>query len=324
MTLPRIGIAFAIILGCRSDPAGVEPLEIADPSALWFSGDFEQVTPPIRFPSPQAHREQVEVWLALDSAAIVSSIELDDGSATLRFGPGTRADRIEWNGDGEHRRIVDVRGTWIDGHGACSHHVLRPAHQAPGAALVGMQWPCDDAPAASVAAERMRARLTSLPPFSELAPDRRSAALDGFARQLDCDGCHRESRPDARRIDEYGAVWRGTDANGFFAPASSLRDAVPLEGYGAFDLNVDDPAITADCRGAASRKTERGPGAVRWTCADGGVPIGRIDWARAQSSDPSRVAAICRWRAWLRERLDAPAKAAFAAAFEPCEKFAGG
>lgn len=320
--MTRVGLVLALLCACHRDPRGVEAFDVADPRALWLTGDFEQVMSPIRFPSPEAHREQVEVWLSLDASASITSLVHDDGTATLRFGPGTRADRLEWNGDGEQRRIVDVRGTWIDELGACSHHVLRPIDHTPNASLVGMRWPCDDASAAIVAGERMRARLEVLPPFSAMTAERRITALDGFARQLDCDGCHREDRPDAQTIDEHGAVWRGTDVNGFFAPAASLRDRLPLEGYGAFDLNVDDPAITVACATGHAERVERNHGAVRWTCADRSVPIGRFDWGRAVEDDPARVESLCRWRRWLEQRLDPAAKPAFAAALAPCEKIA--
>jgi hypothetical protein len=309
------GIALAAWLAaCRSDD-GASPFDIADPHALWLAGEFVQVVSPIRFPSPEADAEQVEVWLAIDAGASVGAAARGDGSPSLRFGAGTRADRLEWNGSGDDRRIVDVRGTWIDARGGCSHHVLRPVDETPGAPLVGMQWPCDDAAAATAGATRMRDRVAALPPFAAMPQTRRKAALDGFTRQLDCDGCHREERADASRVDEYGAVWRGTDATGFFAPAASLRDALPLEGYGAFDPNVDDPAIDVTCPSGEAGRVTKPSGAARWTCDDAGVPIGHFDWADA---DPSRRAAICDWRLWLRDRLDDSARAAFADAFAPC------
>jgi hypothetical protein len=263
------------------------------------------------------------VWIAIDPDAQVVTTVREDGEASLRFGAGTRADRIEWNGDGAERRIVDVRGTWFDEHGACTHHVLRPVTEQPGSALVGMQWPCDDAVAAAAGSAGMRDRLGTLPPFSRMSDARREAALDGVARQLDCDGCHREDRNDAQRVDEHGAVWRGTDASGFFAPLVSLRDASPLEGYGTFDLNVDDPAIVVDCGTSIATKVQRQSGARRSRCDDGRVPIGRIDWTVATANDPARVRAICAWRRWIVTRLDAAGQAAFAEALAPCTNFSG-
>lgn len=316
-------IAFAMAGGCRGDASGATALTIDDPTTQWFSGEYVQVVGPIRPPSPDVHREQVEVWLAIDPGAQVVTTVREDGNASLRFGAGTRADRIEWNGDGAERRIVDVRGTWFDEHGACTHHVLRPVTEQPGAALVGVQWPCDDAAAAAAGSAQMRDRLATLPPFSRMTDARRDAALDGVARQLDCDGCHREDRDDAQRVDEHGAVWRGTDASGFFAPLTSLRDASPLEGYGAFDLNVDDPAIVVDCGTRATTTTALRSGARRPRCEDGRVPVGRIDWTVAKATDPARVAEICTWRRWIVARLDAAGRAAFADALAPCTNFSG-
>jgi hypothetical protein len=318
-----LSFALAMLAACRGDTGRATPLSIDDPGAFWFSGEFVRVVGPIRPPSPDAEREQVEVWIAIDPEAQVGTVIRDDGSASLRFGSGTRADRIEWSGDGSERRIVDVRGTWFDEHGACSHHVLRPATEHPGSALVGMQWPCDDGAAAADGGEQMRARLATLPPYSRMTDARREAALDGIARQLDCDGCHREDRDDAVRIDEHGAVWRGTDASGFFAPRASLRDAVPLEGYGAFDLNVADPAIVVDCGVSSATKVEAPSGAARWRCGDGRVPLGRFDWHVAQATDPARAAEICAWRSWMVAHLDTAGQAAFAGAIAPCKKFSG-
>lgn len=315
-------LALAATAGCRGDTHGATPMQVDDPDALWFSGEYVQVVGPIRPPSPDADREQVEVWIAVDPDVPVGTTLRADGSPSLRFGAGTRADRIEWHGSGPQRRIVDVRGTWFDERGACSHHVLRPITEQPGSALVGMQWPCDDAAAAAAGAVQMRDHLATLPPYSRMVDARREAALDGVARQLDCDGCHREDREDARRIDEYGAVWRGTDASGFFAPLTSLRDESPLERYGAFDLNVDDAAIAVDCGASASTKSEGPSGARRIRCEDGRVPVGRIDWRVAEATDPARVAAICAWRRWIVARLDDPGRERFAAALAPCTKFA--
>lgn len=311
-------LALALASACHSDSVGVESLEITDPFAWWLSGAYVQVVPPVRFPSPEADREQVEVWLAAPPGAVVTTVAGGDGVARLRFPPGTRADRIEWLGSGDTRRIVDVRGTWLDDEGACTHHVLRPLDEQPNATLVGIQWPCDQPRANVVASERMRERLVDLPPFNRMDPERTHAALDRFAQQIDCDGCHVESRAQARWVDELGPVWRGTDASGFFAPQSALQDAIPLEGYGAFDLNVDDPAVTVDCGDRLPQPIEVRHGVLRWRCADGRVPQGRIDWAELRRNDAARALAICQWRAWLWARLDSPGRAAFAASMAPC------
>lgn len=303
--------------GC-GDRHGVATLDIASADATWFDGGSVLLEPPIRVPSSDAELQQVEVWMGLPAGRTVGTAIGDDGRARLHFGAGTRADRIEWTGRGDARRIVDVRGTWIDDTGRCMHHVLRPVEEVPGAALTGVQWPCDDAEAERVATLRMQARIAALPPFRAMTDEQRARGLARFGEQNECDACHREGRRDATRVDELGVVWRGTDANGFFVPESILRDAIPFEGYGAFDRNVGDPAITVDCGGLAPTTIEPRHGVQRWRCPDDRVPIGRFDWSIAKAQDPARAEEICRGRRWLWEHLDDAARALYPDAIAPC------
>ncbi len=307
-------VATILVLGCGRAPQGVADFVLADPNAWWFSGDFVQMVPPVHMPSPESEQEQVEVWLHSGDLGVVQG---DDGVARLKFGGVTAADRIEWNGQGAARRIVDVRGTHIDHHGQCTHHVLRPQDENPGAALTGMQWPCDDATAQAWVDAQMRERLAALPPFSRMTPQRRTKALDGFVQRNDCDGCHRESRVDSTRVGALGPVERGTDASGFFAPQSVLRDEQPLEAYGAVDPNVDDPSITVRCADGPATKAEVRHGLWRWRCPDEQVPLARVDWEILRQANPERLAAICASRRYLIERLGARASA-FPGALEPC------
>lgn len=307
--------AVLLLAGCVRAPEGVVELVIEDPAARWFSGDYVQMVAPVHVPSPEAGRDQVEVWLH------AGAIELEagaDGVERLRFRGVTAADRIEWNGEGDARRIVDVRGTSFDAHDRCTHHVLRPQDEGPRAPLVGMQWPCDDPAAQAWVDARMRERLAELPPFVRMHDDRRARALDAFVQRNDCDGCHREARPDATVVGALGPVDRGTDASGFFAPASVLRDEQPIEAYGAFDRNVDDPAIGVRCAAGPAERHEPRPGVVRWRCPDGQVPIGRVDWSVAAQHDPERRDRICAARRYLVDALDPAQRSNFAAALEPC------
>lgn len=304
-------------VGC-GDRHGVAAFDIASADDTWFDGASVRLEPAIRMPSASAELQQVEVWMRLAAGSTVGIATGDDGRARLHFGAGTRADRIEWTGSDDARRIVDVRGTWIDDAGRCTHHVLRPVEERVGAPLAGEQWPCDDAQAERVATARMQSRIAELPPLRAMADEQVSRALARFAEQNQCDGCHREGRGDATRVDELGVVWRGTDANGFFVPASILRDALPLEGYGAFDRNVEDPAITVDCGDVEAVAIEPRHGVKRWRCADDRVPIGRFDWSIARARDPARAQEICHSRRRLWDHLDEAARALYPDALAPC------
>jgi hypothetical protein len=139
-----------------------------------------------------------------------------------------------------------------------------------------------------------------------------------FAHKNDCAGCHVPARPDATMVREYGLVHRGTDASGFFVPQTILADSIPIEDYGAFDANVEDPAVVVKCPGGPVERTQHNRGA-RLRCADGSVPRGRLDWTRARADDRDRVDRLCAARAFLVSRLEPGARAAFASAMVPCE-----
>ncbi|MBX7082232.1 MAG: hypothetical protein K1X88_23690 [Nannocystaceae bacterium] len=308
----------AVLAACGGPADGVETLRIDGGRTAWSSQGFWRLEPPVHMPSPQPGVDQVEVWLALGELPVGVTVG-DDGLARLQWPTGTRADRLEFDGEGAARRIVDVRGTSL-GDDGCWHHVLRPQTEAPGAALVGVRWRCDDPEAARVATAQMLAQLATLPPFSTMPSARRERALAAFEQRNDCDGCHAEARPDAARLGAWGPVARGTDASGFFAPQSLLRDEQPLEAYGAHDANVDDPAIAVDCAGVPAQPRDVTHGARRYQCDDGVVPHARVDWAALWRDDPVRARSICDGRARLVAAMDDSARAHFAGSLEPCTR----
>ena len=304
-----------LLLGaCGRAPDGIVELAVDDPHARWFHGEFVQMVPPVHMPSPRAHRDEVEVWLHTDA---IDLVEGGTDTARLRFVGATVADRIEWTGEGDARRIVDVRGTELGADGSCAHHVLRPVDETPEAALFGLAWPCDEPTAQAWVDDHMRERLAAMPPFVRMPDERRAQALDGFVQRNDCDGCHIEGRADADRIGAYGAVSRGTDASGFFAPQSVLRDEMPLEAYGAFDRNTTDPSISVRCAVGEPTLEEARPGVHRWRCADRQVPRARVDWAVLARTDRARLDQICEARRHLVDALG-DAAGAFERALDPC------
>ncbi|MFO0635342.1 MAG: hypothetical protein U0168_21040 [Nannocystaceae bacterium] len=308
--------AALLAAACGGAPEGVEALRIEGGLSAWTSAGFQRLEPPVHMPSPEPGRDAVEVWLALGEAPVGLRTGAD-GVARLLWPPGTRADRLEWNGEGAERRIVDVRGTSL-GDDGCWHHVLRPQTEAPDAALVGMRWRCDEPEAARAATAAMLEQLEALPPFSAMPEPRRRRALAAFEQRNDCDGCHAEARPDADAVGRWGPVARGTDASGFFAPHSVLRDEQPLEAYGAHDANVDDAAIAVTCDGVPARPVEVSHAARRYRCDGAIVPQARVDWPVLWRDDPVRARAICDARARLLVAMDAPTRARYADALRPC------
>lgn len=313
------GLLALALIACSPGDARVQPLTVEDPAAQWFAGDDVRLVPPVHLPSSDRAQAQVEIWMRAADGGI-GLRRGDDGVDRLAFGPGTRGDRLEFAGHGEARRIVDVRGTEIDEAGSCWFHVLRPADEAPGGPLVGVRWPCDDPEADAAATAAMRERLPSLPELARAGPQARARAIAGFVARNDCGGCHLRARPEATHAGQYGAVHRGTDASGFFTPQSLLVDSAPIEAYGAFDPNLDDPAIVVTCPADDLERHGRAGGGTRMRCADGRVPIARLDWASLRDRDPSRARAICDGRRWLLDHMDDAAHARHAAVIEPCRE----
>ncbi len=277
-----------------------------------------RLEPPIHLPSSAPDASQVEIWLRLPEHGEISTRTGEDGVARLDFPPGTIADRVEYAGLGDDRRVVDVRGATVDDAGRCRWHVLRPTSAVTDAALFGVQWPCDDDDAQSSATSMMLDALATRGFSADVPPTARARELASFAAKNDCGGCHRRARPDATVEGEHGIVHRGTDANGFFVPQTVLSDAVPLERYGRFDPNAADPAVTAHCDGGRPAARVDRNGSMRWSCSDGRVPVGRYDWGIARRRDPFRVARLCSSRAALIEHADPETRARFADAIRVC------
>jgi hypothetical protein len=305
----------ACVAGCAPDRAGVVEIAIDDPASHWRDDGFVKMEPPIHLPSSALGRAQVEIWLRLPASGDITTVLGDDDVARLAFPAGTIVDRVEYAGEGEARRVVDVRGATIDDDERCRWHVLRPRRDSPGSALTGVQWACDDRPAQDAATATMLDVLREHVLPADMAAGRRDRELAGFAAKNDCGGCHVRARPDARTVGEHGTVHRGTDASGFFVPQTVLAEAAPLELYGAFDPNAADPGIEIDCGGAPPEPATTDP---RPKCADDRVPIARLDWPRAREHEPARIERVCAARAALVGRLDAPSRAHFAAALRAC------
>lgn len=244
-----------LAVGCESERGvdGVHPLDLNDPVGFQVRAGAFEVVPPVHFPQPAIGA--VSVWLSLPNDARVDRVTRDDGASVLGWPPGTTADRIETRGSGADLRVVDVRGTRIDADGRRWHHVFRPVDNDPARALVGVEWPADDPELHAIAVDTFVQRLRD---------GGVQSGLDAVRSKLDCDGCHRPMRPDNQTPMEHGLVARGTDAAGWFTPSTVLADDVPLERYGARDLNAADPYVTVVCPACAvPRATLAFEGALR-------------------------------------------------------------
>ncbi len=269
----------AIVLGSACAPApGARERSMVNP--LQRDAGAIEIVPAVHFPQPADG--SVRVWLSLPEGSTLGVEEGADGRLGFTYPPGTVADRVEILGQGDEQRVVDIRGTSIDDDGRAWHHVYRPTRRNPRAPLVGAEWLADD-PA-------LQARGSALL-LSQLREGGVTGDLGGIAAKLDCDGCHREGRPDNARVGEYGLVARGTDGAGFFTPSTLLARDVPLERYGAVDPNRGDRFVVARC-------ADGSPQAARGGCADGSVPRASLTLEAALAAGDAHALAHCAtWRA---------------------------
>lgn len=308
--------------GCRGDrpPPGVTALRIDSPLDHHVREGFVQLVPPVHLPSSSPDRDQVEIWVKLPEGASIA-LSLDEaGRPSLEFPPGTLADRVEWFGTGDERRIVDIRGTRLRDDGSQAFYVYRPTAPSPRAPLFGLEWARDDPRAQHAATEHLAATVGELPPVADMPAARREAVLDGVRVRNACAGCHGLSRRENQRPREHGLVDRGTDASGFFTPRTVLWDEVPLEAYGAHDRSWNDPAIAVRCPEPAAEPAASPDGTPPRRCPDGSIARGRLRWDAVEPAAKAHRAAVCEGRAWLAAHMTQSDRAKLTSALQPCEK----
>lgn len=282
------------VAGCGSDapPPGVTDLRLDEPMAHHVGEGYVQMVPPVHLPSSSPERDQVEIWVKLPEGPSID-VQIDaKGRPTLRFGPGTQADRVEFAGRGDMRRIVDIRGTRIEPDGRQTFYVYRPTAPNPRAPLFGVQWARDDAAAHEAATERLVATLAQMPPATAMAPAARQRFFDGVRVRNGCAGCHALARPDNETPGEHGVVDRGTDLSGFFTPQTVLWDEVMLEAYSAHDRSWGDPALEIRC----GDQPVEAPQAGARRCPDGSIARGRLRWDAQEPVARAHLAEVCESR----------------------------
>lgn len=299
--------------GKNIGPGEFRAMVVDDPESFWKAPDFVQMVPPAHLPSSSADIDQVEIWLSLPEGGRIEVV--DDGNPDrspphLRFPPGTRADRVEFAQVGERRLIVDVRGTIVEAGGKQRFHTLRRDGFGPDSKLFGVEWNRNDAAGHAAAMAHLFKEVRATRQAKAMDETRREAFLRDLAGKNDCLRCHGLSTPSAERAEPGRIVLRGTDASGFYTPATVLRDGVALEPYGAFDRNHKDP-FTASVRcdsGQATWTPRRKGGPARATCPDGSVPQAIRDVTAGLAADDSHTQALCRSRQVLLGAMTPEAK----------------
>lgn len=308
-------VASVLALGCRAQgpPPGVTALRIEDPAGHHEREGFVQLVPPVHLPSSSPERDQVEIWVKLPEGGVIDLSEDEAGRPTLELPVGTLADRVEWFGGGDERRIVDIRGTRIEPEGAQTFYVYRPTAPDRRAPLFGLEWARGDPAAQRAATDYLVAQVAELPPVVDMVEPRRAEILNGVRARNACAGCHGLERPENEEPRQHGLVDRGTDRSGLVTPRTVLWDEVPLEVYGLHDRSWSDPAIEVRCGGVPVTEPGR-------RCADGSIARGRLRWDAQGPEAEALREAVCNGRAWLLDHMDAEDRASLASVLAPCRK----
>lgn len=303
-------------LACgKRPPNGVEAVEIKDPSTYFTAEGFTLLVPPIHYPSSASDIDQVEIWMRLPDEGTIGS-EVVNGNAELRFPPGTRVDRVEYDGRAEERRVVDVRGAIIEPDGSQLFHVYRPTGAQPTDPMVGVRWPAEDAALASAATDHFIDTLRVSWPATTMKPDARENMLKAVRGKNQCMPCHTASRPDNAKPGQHGLVNRGTDVSGFFVPTTVLQDETVLESYGRFDRSLQDPSIEIRC----GNEIVPFETLDQRRCPKGEIPVGVWKWEEASTLNPTRAEQVCKSRLYLGANLDPPTRERFSTEIAKCER----
>ena len=296
----------------------VVPERVGDPVEYWRRGGFVEMVGPVRPPTSEDGSVRIVVMLRLPNGGEIATVDGPDGQPTLRFPAGTRADRIEYAGDGPLDappgpawRALDVRSTTLDDHGG-SLRVLRPAGTAPDAPLVGVRWPGGDAQGQKAATSALGALVESGAVLGPASTAERRRAAAGLKAINDCASCHMPLRAPG---GAGSLVGRGTDASGFYQPATVLRDRAPLETYRPRDANRGDRFVRFVC-GPSARPARLEP---EPRC-DGGERVdGILDVRTALASADAHATRLCASRRHLFAHLDARGRGLYAEAMSECE-----
>ncbi len=323
-----IALAGAVIYAFQhraSPPAVALPVlvdGIAYQSSQWTADDWRregyvEMVSPIRPPSSDDGRIRIAVYIRMPPGSRMRT-RRGEGAETLEVPVGTRADRVEFQGDGSRDaipsstwRVLDVRGISF----APSQHefrVLRPKVTG-GHELFGIRWPRGEERAATAALGELVLGGFVAGPMRLAERERAAAHLRGLN---DCPSCHTPDRRGRQTERDPGVVNRGADASGLFQVASILRDRLPFETYRPRDSNRGDPYITRMCGGAPVEDSlDRCPG--------GAILEGELNVRAAMKNEDPHAQRVCASRRALAQYWDDDGRSAFREALAECEEGPG-
>lgn len=296
--------------------------------SYWQQSGFVEMVPPLRLPTDKSTDDTIMVWLRIPAGSKITTQWLaDQNRYTLKFPPGTVADRIE-SVKNEHdamhvvNGIDDVRGAKIAADGKTWWHVYETVPGQSTQWLRGYAW-LRGGPAGD---DRAADSLIKL--LYPGAPASAQPEIGDFRKLNQCGLCHLINQPAPTQVPQ-NSIFNGmtlapgtiinmmTDADGFFQPITVLTDSMTVRNARLWDLNADDPFITVRCGDQITKAVSHGDNRG-YTCPDRGVPIGTLDMVAALKHQDAHALQVCAARKYLYAHMDQQGRKAFASSFAEC------
>lgn len=294
-------------------------VRIPNQLSYWPQHGFVDMVPPVRLPTDKSIHEYIMVWLHIPAGEKISVRWLPNQKRyTLKFPPGTVADRVDGGDDQKQAMftvngISDVRGARIDAEGRTWWHVYEPVPGESSNWLNGFEWLRTNAHGDNLAADR----LINL--YYPGTPAKAKSEMAMFRKLNQCGACHQLNRPiPETTVSKYGFSNPETGADGFFQPITVLTDTMTVVNIRPWDLNAGDPYITVWCGNHKAKLNTKGDSDRWYICADHRVPVGKLDMVAALQHKDSHALKVCASREYLYEHMTAKGRKDFARYFAEC------
>lgn len=305
-------------------------VEVPNRVSYWRDAGFVEMVPPVRLPTNLRDDDTIMVWVRIPPGRkITVRWVAEQKRYTLKFPPGTVADRVE-TGKNEQdamqvvNGIGDVRGARIGEDGRMWFHVYEPVPGQPLSWLHGYEWLRMGTKADVEAGERLVALY-----FPHAGP-KAHQEMRVFRVLNHCGACHQIDQAEDAKVSAHpsfeGMAFKPgevnkmeTDADGFFQPILVMKDSMGVVNIRPWDRNPDDPYITVWCGSDAVKAVTHGDHRG-YACADGRVPVGKLDMAAALKHHDRHAEEVCAAREYVYKHMDAVGKQAFAREAAECGK----
>jgi len=317
------GLACPVV--ARAQDSHLHAVEVPNRVSYWKDAGFVQMVPPLQLPTVLSFDDTIMVWVRIPAGRKIQVSWLPKQKRyTLKFPPGTVADRIETGKNEKQAMLVvngisDVRGAPIGEDGRTWFHVYEPVPGQPLAWLHGYEWLRMGDKADVEAGERLVAL------YYPHAGPKAHGEMAEFRRLNHCGECHQINQAvgkmmptHAQRMVRPGAPLE-TDGDGFFQPILVMKDSMNVVNIRPWDRNPDDPYVTVWCGSQEVKAVTHGDHRG-YSCADGRVPVGNLNIVVVLWYYDRHAEEVCKAREYLYEHMDATGKKAFAREAAECGK----